>query len=271
MQGRICAYCGMGLPTGWMLNTFARRALSRMMRLKQGYWKLAYECSNLLLGCTVCNRIRKEGKLFLSFRAQPDVRTPRGTPWRWKSASCWIRRKTLLEDGSATDLDDSTGRLIPNPGLDAGALITRARNYRLLLGLESRRGGAILERSKAYEQAARAAADQRWDDASAQRYATSPAHSLAARIVLQSGGAGAAARRRRRDEGLQIDSLWSDLRTLVSEIGELGGRRAMAPRPWVERQLQALGWALAATKADPPASDPATADAYLGEPQTRDG
>ena len=88
-------------------------------------------------------------------------------------------------------------------------------------------------------------------------------HSLAARTVLQRVAPERlpSAKEEMRD---LLDSLWTDLRNLVRGLQDLRARVKQIRRV-DERQLQALGWALIVLRSDPPAGDPATADAYLGE------
>src|ERR1700690_2130973 len=59
MQGRICAYCGMS-TNGLDVEHFRPKGSIRNDQAHKGYWWLAYEVSNYLLGCTVCNRNRKK-------------------------------------------------------------------------------------------------------------------------------------------------------------------------------------------------------------------
>jgi hypothetical protein len=118
------------------------------------------------------------------------------------------------------------------------------------------------ERSKAYEQAVRAAAGQRWDDLwrSAMRHHP---HSLAARIVLNK-----LAPERLPSAGDErkdlVKTLWTELLTLAREIRNLKVR-GKGPRPMDERQLQTLCWALVILSSDPPTGDPAAVDDYLGD------
>lgn len=118
------------------------------------------------------------------------------------------------------------------------------------------------QRSKAYEDAARAAGEERWDELHRCAMRHRP-HSLAARVILQRVAPDrlpSAA-----DEmGDLIDSLWRELCTLLNELQDLRAR-SRPIRGMDERQPQVLIWALIVLRNDPPAGDQETIDAYLGE------
>lgn len=258
MQGRICAYCGMG-TNGLDVEHFRPKGAIDDEEAHGGYWWLAYECSNYFLGCTVCNRIRKKTNFPLLPGATRCMYSTRDT--------IVAERRVLLdpaedpvEEWLSIDPDDVSGRLIPNPGLNAGerSRVQMAIDFfGLNLDPEVR-----TQRSKAYEEAARAAAAHRWDPLRQSAMRHRP-HSLAARIVLQRV---APERLPSAEEEMRdlVDSLWKEIRTLVGEIQNLRAR-AKPIRPVDERQLHALGWALIVLRTDPPAGHPATADAYLGD------
>jgi uncharacterized protein (TIGR02646 family) len=257
MQGRICAYCGM-ITNGLDVEHFRPKGAIDDEEAHGGYWWLAYECSNYLLGCTVCNRIRKKTSFPLLLGA-----TRCTYPTRDMIAA---EGRVLLdpvedpvEEWLTIDPHDVTGRLIPNPALNPGERLRVQEAVDLFgLNLDLVRS----QRSKAYEEAARAVVEERWDDLRQNAMRHRP-HSLAARIILQRK---APERLPRADEEMKdlVDSLWRDLRTQVYEIRDLR-TRGRTIRPVDERQLHTLGWALVVLRSDPPAGDPSTADAYLGE------
>jgi hypothetical protein len=118
------------------------------------------------------------------------------------------------------------------------------------------------QRSKAYEEAAQAANDQRWDDLrrSAMRHR---AHSLAARTVLQR----VAPHRlpsAEEEMGDLVDLIWSDLRMLVSGTQDL--RLRQTPSPFDERQVKALCWALVVLQSEAAAITDHLADLLGREP-----
>jgi uncharacterized protein (TIGR02646 family) len=257
MQGSICAYCG--LEVGLDVDHFRPKGAIDEDPAHGGYWWLAYECSNYFLACTTCNRNRKKASFpILPFTARCTYQT-RGT----------IRaEKRILLDPSEDPIEewltlgqgDETGKLIPNADLSTEER-SRVQEAIDLFGLNSDqmvRG----QRSKAYERAARAAAEQRWDELRLSAMCHRP-HSLAARIVLERVAPEClpTAEEEMRD---LIDLLWKDLRTLVDEIRSFRAR-ARAPSPVDERQLRELVWALIVLRSDPPAGDPSSADEYLGQ------
>jgi uncharacterized protein (TIGR02646 family) len=258
MQGRICAYCGVD-TSGLDVEHFRPKGAIEDDKVHGGYWWLAYECSNYLLGCTVCNRSRKNTRFPLLSGATRCTYNTRDT--------IAVEKRVLLdpaedpvEEWLTIDGDDVTGKLIPDPSLDAAAR-SRVQDAIDLFGLNLD-PGVRAQRSKAYEEAVRAAVEQRWDDLRQSAMRHRP-HSLAARTVLQRQ---APERLPSAEEEMRdlVDLLWGSLRTLLHETGNLRAR-AKAPSPLDDRQLHALGWALAVLRSDPPAGDPATADAYLGE------
>ncbi len=258
MQGRICAYCGVG-TNGLDVEHFRPKGDIGDDEAHGGYWWLAYECSNYFLGCTVCNRARKK----TSFPLLPGA--TRCTYYTRGTISAEMRvlldpTQDPVEEWLTIDPDDVTGRLIPNPGLSPGER-SRVQDAIDLFGLNLD-PEVRSQRSKAYEQATRAAAEQRWDDLRSSAMKHRP-HSLAARIVLQRVAPGRlpSAEDEMRD---LIDSLWEELRTLVCEILDLR-TRGKSVRPLDQRQLHVLGWALIVLQADPPAGGPEAAEAHLGE------
>jgi len=171
-----------------------------------------------------------------------------------------MEEKDPVEEWLTIDWDDVNGRLIPAPGLDDTER-ARVEDAIELFGLNLdpvvRRG-----RTEEYEQAVRAASEQRWDDLRRSAMRHYP-HSLAARIVLNR-----LAPERLPSAGDEtkdlIETLWIELRNLVREIRNPTAR-GKDPRPMDERQLQALCWALVVLRSDPPTGDPAAVDDHLGE------
>lgn len=258
MQGRICAYCSVG-ANGLDVEHFRPKGAIQGDAAHGGYWWLAYEDSNYFLGCAVCNRIRKRtgfplvpGAIRCTYNTRDTIAA--------ESRLLLDPAEDPVEEWLTIDPEDVSGKLIPNPVLDERQR-SRVQECIDLFGLNldpEVRG----QRSKAYEVAARAALDQRWDDLrrSAMRHRS---HSLAARIVLQRVAPDRlpSAEDEMRD---LVELLWRDLRTLVYEIRSLKAR-GKVPSPVDERQLNALGWALAILRSDPLAGDTATADEYFVE------
>jgi uncharacterized protein (TIGR02646 family) len=258
MQGRICAYCAVR-SNGLDVEHFRPKGTIEEDEAHGGYWWLAYDCSNYFLGCAACNRCRKRN----SFPLMPGA-----TRCTFATRETITAEERVLLDAAedpveewlTIDWDDITGRLIPDPGL-LDTERARVEDAIELFGLNL---DPVVrsERSKAYEQAVRAAAEQRWDDLRRSAMRHHP-HSLAARIVLNK-----LAPQRLPSVGDEtkdlVETLWRELRTLAREIRNLK-ERGKDPRPMDERQLQALCWALVVLRSDPPTGDPATVDDYLGE------
>lgn len=255
MQGSVCAYCG--LEVGLDVDHFRPKGAIGEDPAHGGYWWLAYECSNYFLACTACNRNRKK----TSFPILPG-----STRCTYQTRGAIRAERRVLLDPSEDPVEEwltlgqgvETGKLIPSPDLGAEER-SRVQDAIDRFGLNTDqlvRG----QRSKAYEHAARAAAEERWDELRLSAMCHRP-HSLAARIVLERVAPEylPTAEEEMRD---LIVSLWKDLRTLLDEIRSLR-TRARAPSPVDERQLRELVWALIVLRSDPPAGNPSSADEYL--------
>ncbi len=64
MQGRVCAYCGCDLPRSDRgdVEHFRPKKQVREDPEHGGYWWLAYKLDNLLLSCSLCNRVYKRSR-----------------------------------------------------------------------------------------------------------------------------------------------------------------------------------------------------------------
>jgi uncharacterized protein (TIGR02646 family) len=258
MQGRVCAYCGMR-TNGLDVDHFRPKGGIADDQAHGGYWWLACDCSNYFLGCTVCNQTRKRTSFPLLPGAARCTYYTRDTIATEKRALL-DPAEDPLEEWLTIAPDDVTGRLIANPNLNPTDR-SRVQDAIELFGLNVD-AEVRSQRSKAYEEACRAATNKQWDELrqSAMRHCP---HSLAARIVLQRAAPEHLPGAEEEMKDL-ANSLWEELRTLVREIQNLRAR-SKPIRPVDERQLRALGWALIILRTDPPAGDPATADAYLVE------
>ena len=264
MQGRICAYCAIR-TNGLDVEHFRPKRAIAEDETHGGYWWLAYDCSNYFLGCTVCNRCRKKNNFPL---------LPGATRCTYGTRDTIAAEKRVLLDATedpveewlTIDWDDVTARLIPDPILGESER-ARVEDAIELFGLNLD-PEVRTQRSKAYEEAARAAVEQRWDDLRRSAMRHHP-HSIAARLVLQKV---APERLPSADDETKdlADWLWRDLRTLVIEIRGLRAR-GKEPRPMDERQLLALRWALVVLCSDPPSGDPVAVEDYLGELLEREG
>jgi uncharacterized protein (TIGR02646 family) len=258
MQGRVCAYCGMG-TNGLDVEHFRPKGSVEEDQRHGGYWWLAYECSNYFLGCTVCNQKRKQN----SFPIRPGT------------ARCtYAARDTIgaegrvlldpaddpVEEWLALRKEDVTAFLVPNPNLSAASQ-SRVREAIEFLGLNLE-PEVRDQRSWAYEQAARAASEKRWEDLRRSAMRHRP-HSLPARIVLQKLAPKWLPTPEDELKDL-VDLLWNNLRVQVRLIQDLS-RRAKIVRRIDVAQMHILGWALIALRSDPPAGDRASLDSYLAE------
>jgi uncharacterized protein (TIGR02646 family) len=249
MQHRVCAYCGT-VSSGLDVDHFRPKGAVDGDENHGGYWWLAYDFSNYLLGCTVCNQKRKRSRFPLEAGAD---RVTYGTRHTIQS-----ERRVLLdpaedpvEEWLALEWDDVTCRIVPHTKLGEAE---RERVQRVIdffglnLDPEVRK-----QRSKVYEAAVRAASKGRWEKL--RRMAMAHAeHSFAARFVLLQQ---APERLPTTEEELQdlVRQLWTDLQTQVREVLRLR-HRGKNPSRQDDRQLDSLCWALTVLQSDP-ASDPA--------------
>jgi hypothetical protein len=224
----------------------------------------------LLTGCAVGRRHKSDAKLEINFLQHEfefqallaDVQADKKLHMIDEHEIRYGDQPTddPVEEWLTIDPYDVTARLMPHPELSEDER-SRMQDAIDLLGLNLD-PNVRTQRSRAYEVAARAASAMRWDELQQSAMRHRP-HSLAARIVLQR-----VVPERLPSPGQEMrdlaGSLWKELRTLVCEIQNLRARGSRASRI-DERQLQAIGWALIIVRTDPPAGDPATAAAYLGE------
>jgi hypothetical protein len=246
-------------PMGLMLSTFVRRAVSRATRPMEaiGGWhtNIRTSCS----GALYANRNRKRASFPLlpeAIRSTYETRDTISAEQRVLIDPAEDPVEALLAIGP----DDTTAKLIPQSGLELAA---QARVHEVidLFGLNTDQE-VRSQRSKLYEDAAWAAAEQRWDDLRRSAMRHRP-HSLAARVILQL----VAPERLPSVEEETWDlfsSLWKDFRTLVDEIRNLRARDKV-PSSLDERQADSLAWALLVLSSDLPARDPPAADTHLEE------
>ncbi len=258
MQGRVCAYCESEL-NGEDVEHFRPKATPEDDPAHGGYWWLAYEPSNYFLSCPTCNRIRKRTSFPLlpgAIRCEYDTRDQIND-----------EKRVLLDPGNdpVEDLltigaEDIDARLIPVPDLGADQL-SKVQQTIDLLGLNL---NPVIrsERSKAYEHAAHAAAEGRWDDLQHAAMRHRP-HSLAARIILQRVAPDFMPTAEQEVKDL-ISSIWLELRRLVEEVRDLRMRSGRV-RPLDEREVDILIWALIALANDPGIGQNMNVDAYLGD------
>jgi uncharacterized protein (TIGR02646 family) len=71
-HGRVCAFCGCDLPRNDRgdVEHFRPKGKVEDDAAHGGYWWLAYELSNYLLSCSICNRVRKRDR----FPLRPNAR-----------------------------------------------------------------------------------------------------------------------------------------------------------------------------------------------------
>jgi uncharacterized protein (TIGR02646 family) len=259
MQGRVCAYCGVGI-NGLDVEHFRPKGAIQDDEAHGGYWWLAYECSNYFLGCTVCNRLRKKTTFPLLPGASRCTYDTRDT--------IALEQRVLLnpaedpvEDWLTIDSLDVTARLVPSPNLN-DAERSRVQDAIDAMGLNLD-PEVRSQRSTVYEEAARAAVEERWDDLRQKAMRHRP-HSLAARTILQRVAPERLPSAEEEAEDL-VDLMMNERLTLAREIRDLKAR-GKAPSLLDGRQREALRWALAVLQSDAPGGNSTAANEYLEEP-----
>ena len=118
MQWRVCAYCARLLPGNDRgdVEHFRPKKSVRGDRLHGGYWWIAYELSNYVLSCRVCNSSRKGNKFPLRPRASRVTYNNRG---RLPREARLLLDPTMdpIEAWLTVNIDDSFVSVIPRPEL----------------------------------------------------------------------------------------------------------------------------------------------------------
>ena len=258
MQGNICAYCEMETP-GLDTEHFRPKGAVEGDAEHGGYWWLAYECCNYFLACTFCNQRRKGTRFPLlsgAIRCTYELREGIATEGR----VLLDPTEDPVEEWLTLGAHDVTAELVPNPALDPEQR-DRIQEAIEVLGLNS--SSLRSQRSVAYEEAARAAVSERWDDLRRRAMRHRP-HSLAARTVLQRKAQRLPTADEERRDLLEL--LW---KRLVWDVKRILAAKTTV-RQFDRRQLQALAWAVVVLEQDRSVAAPATASRLEGLLQGED-
>jgi uncharacterized protein (TIGR02646 family) len=257
MQGFICAYCGKQ-NSGLDVEHFRPKKKVEEDEDHGGYWWLAYDCSNYLLGCNVCNQKRKKTGFPLlpgAIRSTYETRETTAGEMRVLIDPC----ADPIEDWITIDLgaEDVTAKLVPSPGLSQPE---RNRIEKALHHIGVNFDPVLRpERMQAYRESAKAAQEKRWDDLRRSAMRHRP-HSLVARIILRKESQPLPSA---EEEAIDLlNSLFDALATLLKEIEDAESKH-LRIAPLDERQLKALCWAIFILSAHPPAGDASKYEARL--------
>jgi uncharacterized protein (TIGR02646 family) len=237
-QGRVCAYCGCGLPRNDRgdVDHFRPKNL-RGEPSHGGYWWIAYAFDNYLLSCSVCNSICKSDRFPLR---------PRARRVTFEDRSRLIREARLLLDPAQDPIEqwlrvdwrDRLCSIHPAPKLPPTARSqVRGTLEFFQINTDSR---LIRERIEALDVVTKDLDEGRKDDARSRAIRFRP-HSLVARQVLVD--LGEALPSPREELAWLLKDLSNDfdlaLRVLKSDSGDL------VTKPMAERQKDELLWSLA--------------------------
>lgn len=182
MQAHVCAYCGLEDRT-LDVEHFRPKGAVQGDDNSRGYWWLAYEASNYFLGCPACNQKRKGTKFPLAGAAHRVTYDTRHLLPVEERVLIDPVEDHPVERWFHLEWSDPTCTLLPAPELDEN----QRRRVTEVIDLFNLNMDATVRkrRSKAYEEAVRAANENRWGDV--QRMAMRHhEHSFVARFVILS-------------------------------------------------------------------------------------
>jgi uncharacterized protein (TIGR02646 family) len=247
MQSHVCAYCGLEDRTLDVEHFRPKGAIYGEPDGTPGYWWLAYEASNYFLGCPACNQKRKATRF-------PLTTAPRVTYDNRDLLSQEMR--ILLDPVEDAPVENFFHIEWSDPTCKIGPALhlTKAQQDRVTqiidffnLNLDAT---VRKRRSKAYEEAVRAASQERWDEVRrlAMRHRE---HSFVARFVLVELNQSLPTPEEEAED--LISNLWQDLLGQVDGILDLRSR-GVFPLEQDLRQMKAYAWALIVLqKQGPPA------------------
>lgn len=255
MQGRICTFCGADISeAGIDVEHFRPKGNVAEDAAHGGYWWLAYELSNYMLSCTICNQRLKKDRFPLLDPAQ-RVRYPQ----RHLIAA---EPKVLLDPvGENVEamlaLDPQAilnGRIVPHPALGEPEA-TRVRETIDFFRL-NRKAAQVRKRRELIKEVDAAVNSGHLSKAKeyAIRYRQ---HSLVARLALQEKAPGALPTPLEEMRWL-LEELASELLFKLEDLEAGGG-------PLDEKEARELAWALAAIWKDPPVGSSADVAQFLVE------
>jgi hypothetical protein len=118
IHGNVCGYCGCGLPRNDRGDVDHYRPKARVVEDNDhgGYWWLAYNASNYLLSCSVCNRVRKRDHFPLRLGAR-HYRFAQRSQLRQEARIILNPLLDPVEDWLKVDWQDRLCPLSPHDGL----------------------------------------------------------------------------------------------------------------------------------------------------------
>jgi uncharacterized protein (TIGR02646 family) len=246
MQGRVCAYCGADVEeSGIDVEHFRPKGRIDGDPTPGGYWWLAYEFTNYLLSCTICNQKNKrtafpilDGGLRVCYEDRHLLHE--------EARALFDPASDDVESRFYFDWTSTSGRIIPGPGLAVDEVARVALNlqiFRVNKKAAQRRIRLALQR-----EFVKKLDDNRAEEVREYAIRFRP-HSIVARQILD-----ACARWALPSPEEEIEWLFSNLSSdLVTKLEDLENPATATDVD--EREAKELLWALAAIWKDPPTGD----------------
>jgi uncharacterized protein (TIGR02646 family) len=254
MHGRVCGYCGADVSeAGNDVEHFRPKSNVLDNSAHGGYWWLAYEFSNYLLSCVICNqRCKKDrfpmrqGGVHVTYAGRQNLPAEQRVLLDPASDN--------IEDFVTVDWRTPAGRLEPKAGLSS-AEATRVAQVLDFFRVNSK-AAQCRKRADIQRQVIDKIAENKADEVRDLAIRYRP-HSLIAKVILEANA----------PESLptpqeELEWLLKDLSAdLILKLEDL--ERSANPTKLDENEAKELFWALAVLWKDPPAATPQFVEDFL--------
>jgi uncharacterized protein (TIGR02646 family) len=254
MHGRVCGYCGADVSeAGNDVEHFRPKSNVLDDKTHGGYWWLAYEFSNYLLSCVVCNQRYKvdrfpmqQGAIHVRYQDRQNLATEQRV---LLDPTC-----DMIENYVTVDWSKPAGKLEPRAGLTSaeGARVVQVLDFfRVNRRAAQRKKRAEIQRHVINKVAECNAHEVRY---LAIRYRP---HSLVAKVILEAKAPQSLPTPEEELEWL-LEDLSSDLILKLEDL-----EKCVNPTKLDENEAKELFWALAVLWKDPPAGTPQFVENFL--------
>jgi uncharacterized protein (TIGR02646 family) len=260
MQGRVCAYCGTDIEdAGIDVEHFRPKGKVLGDETHRGYWWLAYEFTNYVLSCTVCNQKLKKNRFPMvagAERVSYDTRA--GLPGEGRLL--FDPTSDPIEDWLAFDWQTPAGKIVPHPALDAAATARVSQVlefFRINFSVPHRKKRLALQKLVIDK------VDANKPDEARELAIRYRPHSLVARQILADKAPASLPSPKE-----ELEWLLRDLATdLLAKLEDIADPKHTAAD---EREAKELCWALAILWRDPPTETAAFVEAFLDNWKLKD-
>ncbi len=262
MHGRVCGYCGADVSeAGNDVEHFRPKSNVLEDKAHGGYWWLAYDFSNYLLSCVVCNQRYKVDR----FPMQPGE-----LHLRYQDRQNLAAEQRILLDPTCDTIEEfvTVDWLQPAGKLEPKAGLTLAQTERVQQVLTffrvNRRPAQRKKRAAIQRRVINRVAQGRADEVRYLAIRYRP-HSLVAKVILEAKTPQSLPTTREELEWLLKD-LSSDLILKLEDLD-----KSANPTKLDENEAKELFWALAVLWKDPPAETPQFVESFLDSRGLKDG